>query len=542
MGHAIRRCSNVLKLTALAVLIGWGPLAAAQPANDNFANRTAISGDSGTTNGNNAGATTQDNEPLPFFAHGATAWWSLTPDSDGRMEIDTFGSNFDTTLIAYSGDSLPSLQTLAINDDDGDGVQSRVSVAARAGVPIQISVGGFFGETGNITLNWRLSNTRTANDNLNAAVDIRASDGASPGGSFGFIFDQDNIIASSQTGEPDIGGESGANSVWFEYEADRSGETMFITATSFGQVLNNFVLDVFDGSVVNNLTRVANSSGAVSSVKFETTAGTTYRIAVAGMDGFAGSFDLQWSVGLPPVNDDLENAAVLSGGSGQVTSSNLLATSQTTESDSVQMANGHRSLWWRWTAGGNGQASFDLSDNRFPYYIAIYEGMPGDQIQILEQSQLDPIFEQQDHTVDVSAGQTYYVQVIGANNSDGDVILKWDATTDSIAQPKSGWYWNPDESGRGWNIEIRGGTLFMSGYMYDEDGTPVWYIAGGAITSTEFSGDLRRFSNGQTLTGPYTPNDGPESVMDFVLEFIADDQARIILEDNTVIELQRLVF
>jgi hypothetical protein len=70
--------------------------------------------------------------------------------------------------------------------------------------------------------------------------------------------------------------------------------------------------------------------------------------------------------------------------------------------------------------------------------------------------------------------------------------------------PQTGWWWNANESGRGFAVEVQGGTLFFAGYMYDAVGNPVWYVATGAMGGTDsFQGDFAQYANGQTLTGSY---------------------------------------
>jgi hypothetical protein len=73
-------------------------------------------------------------------------------------------------------------------------------------------------------------------------------------------------------------------------------------------------------------------------------------------------------------------------------------------------------------------------------------------------------------------------------------------------QPESGWWWNPDESGRGFFLEWQGGQLFMAGYMYDANGNPIWYLSGDTTPSTNlqnYSNAWGQYANGQTLTGAY---------------------------------------
>jgi hypothetical protein len=71
-------------------------------------------------------------------------------------------------------------------------------------------------------------------------------------------------------------------------------------------------------------------------------------------------------------------------------------------------------------------------------------------------------------------------------------------------QPKTGWWWNPAESGSGYSVEVQGSTLFVVAFMYDEAGNPLWYLTAGALSSpTHFEGDWLESSGGQTMGGPY---------------------------------------
>ena len=85
-------------------------------------------------------------------------------------------------------------------------------------------------------------------------------------------------------------------------------------------------------------------------------------------------------------------------------------------------------------------------------------------------------------------------------------LLAMVALPASAIYPESGWYWNPNEGGRGFNLEIQDNTLFMSAFVYRADGTPAWYVAGGPMTSDKtFSADLYETSNGQCLGCAYRP-------------------------------------
>src|SRR4030095_3089640 len=71
--------------------------------------------------------------------------------------------------------------------------------------------------------------------------------------------------------------------------------------------------------------------------------------------------------------------------------------------------------------------------------------------------------------------------------------------------PQTGWWWNPQEDGRGFSIEKRGNNLFFAAFLYDASGRSNWYVSSGpvALEGTLFTGDLPAASGGQTLGGPY---------------------------------------
>ena len=77
------------------------------------------------------------------------------------------------------------------------------------------------------------------------------------------------------------------------------------------------------------------------------------------------------------------------------------------------------------------------------------------------------------------------------------------------AAPEIGWWWNPDESGRGFFVESRDDLIYVAGYFYDEDGRAKWLVAGGPNSDPyRYDGRLLEYANGQTLLGDYKPPSG----------------------------------
>jgi uncharacterized repeat protein (TIGR01451 family) len=129
------------------------------PANDLFANRSLINGDTGQVTSKNATATKETGEPNHAgVSGGKSVWWSWTAPSSGVIAIDTHGSNFDTLLAVYTGTVVIGLTSVVSNDNDGSaGNTSGVSFTAEAGTTYQIAVDGVNGAAGMVLLNWSLT-------------------------------------------------------------------------------------------------------------------------------------------------------------------------------------------------------------------------------------------------------------------------------------------------------------------------------------------------------------------------------------------------
>jgi len=90
-------------------------------------------------------ATASGSDPAASCTGGrnsASVWYLFTPPAGGTVMADTFGSNYDTVLAAYTG-TCGALSEIACDDDSGDDVQSQVSFAVTGGVPYLIEVMGY---------------------------------------------------------------------------------------------------------------------------------------------------------------------------------------------------------------------------------------------------------------------------------------------------------------------------------------------------------------------------------------------------------------
>jgi hypothetical protein len=138
------RTSHVFASFAFLLTIPATALAVA-PANDNIARATVVASlPFGSTQ------VTVDGTPEPgdpsCAGVGPTVWYRFTPRTAMRLEVNTFGSDYDTTLSVYnrSGDEFEQLACV----DDTVGVQSRIRLDVQAGRTYWIMVGAFGGGSG----------------------------------------------------------------------------------------------------------------------------------------------------------------------------------------------------------------------------------------------------------------------------------------------------------------------------------------------------------------------------------------------------------
>lgn len=111
-------------------------------------------------------------------------------------------------------------------------------------------------------------------------------------------------------------------------------------------------------------------------------------------------------------------------------------------------------------------------------------------------------------------------------------------------QPETGWWWNSNESGRGFALEIQNGALFIGGYMYDGGGNPVWYISGNATTTQQlYQGSWAQYANGQTLSGSYrSPTVVSSNVGSLSIQFTDTRNAILTLPDGRRVPITRFKF
>ncbi|MGA2500901.1 MAG: SdrD B-like domain-containing protein, partial [Tepidisphaeraceae bacterium] len=350
-----------------------------RPANDDFAARATLSGTSVTLTGMNLNATKESGEPDHAGRVGGTSvWWTWTAPFSGDVTIDTIGSNFNTLLAVYTGNSVSALTAVPNGaDDDIPGGQpggpSKVTFGVTGGTVYQIAVDGYQGATGNFTLNLNL---------LPSA----------PGG----------VAATYGTNSGEVRVTWNASAGASGYDVWRDSSSTFSTATSLATGIQGLSFD--DTTAV---------------------AGIPYWYKVNACDN-NGSGTLSSAVPDRPANDNFAARATLSGTSITLTGMNLNATQESGEPDHAGQAGGS-SVWWTWTAPFSGSATIDTLGSNFNTLLAVYTGSNVRTLAGVAGGADDDVAGRSDGTSKVTftanGGTVYQIAVDGYNGATGTIAL-----------------------------------------------------------------------------------------------------------------------
>ena len=73
----------------------------------------------------------------------------------------------------------------------------------------------------------------------------------------------------------------------------------------------------------------------------------------------------------------------------------------------------------------------------------------------------------------------------------------------SAASPLTGLWWNAGESGWGATITQQSSLMFVTMFVYDASGNPVWYTVSCTISGSSCAADMLKFRGGATPTSPW---------------------------------------
>lgn len=233
-----------------------------------------------------------------------------------------------------------------------------------------------------------------------------------------------NVEATLESGESTYG----QHSVWYAWVAPATGVVVFDTlVTDFDSKLL-IATGASVSTLINLATNDDSGGGAGSLVQANVTSGVTYYIGALGYSsGDVGSFTLNWSLAIPPANDNFANATVISGATGAASASTALATQQTDEYWGYS-----KSVWYRWTAPASGKYVFDTRGAARPTLIYVFTGTAITELVSVDLSSSYSSLSEHLVKVDVSAGTTYQIQISTYSSNATSFDLKWRAISTPI--------------------------------------------------------------------------------------------------------------
>lgn len=239
--------------------------------------------------------------------------------------------------------------------------------------------------------------------------------------------------ATSENGEPNHGGVSGGQSVWFRWTAPRSGLIRVGCSSDF-----ETVLAVYRGSSLAGLDEVGvDRSGpecAPPLLSFRAVGGAEYRIAVdtrpgGGGGGFTLTLDNEIA---PPPNDAFADRAPMRDLGGNAF---VLGTTAGAGREAGEPLHGGStagaSVWFTWTAQRSGTTQLYPCHGDFHPLIEVYAGGALDSLVSLggtgAGAQIEPscsLGSAPGTAFEAVAGQTYAISVDGADGDWGAFELK----------------------------------------------------------------------------------------------------------------------
>ena len=373
------------------------------PLNDDFEDAFSVSNSYFILSGSNVIGSSEASEPFhDVNATGKSIWWNWTAVEGGFTEISTEGSDFNTVIVIYKGDSLDALKLVAKNRDESPNNNGAfVGFEASAGVSYRIAVDGLEGDSGNVSLSLGQS---VINDDFSSALEI---------GGINFRTTSENIAASRESGEPEhIQNAFGSKSVWWKWTAPLSGNVTVSTSAS-----NSFdtILAVYTGDSLEDLQLVSSNddddrTGVWTSVlNFYAQEGSEYKIAVDGWNGSYGQIALTVAMA---EHDDREDART----AYTDTLDDISFTNQATKEIGEPSHGGDavgQSLWWKWTSTRSGQAELTTFGSDFDTILAVYEGESLASLSLLGANDDSGGALSSRLALDVVAGGSYWVAVDG---------------------------------------------------------------------------------------------------------------------------------
>lgn len=360
---------------------------------------------------------------------------------------------------------------------------------------------------------------------------LLAGPSASGGGS--------NWGATKESGEPDHDGNPGGASVWWRWIAPANG---IVTANTDGSDFDT-ILGVYTGDVVDALKTVVSDDDSglekASAVTFDASTGEAYQIAVDGFDGNAGNISLSLNLVAapsPPINDNFDSPIVIVGSTNIVSGSNVGASQESGELDHAGGVGG-KSVWWTWTAPGNGTVVIKTDGSAFDTLLGIYTGTLLSDLTVVASDDdqgegLRSLVE-----FDATSGTSYAIAVDGHLGATGEIVLSVLFT--KLAPPPPNDLFENRISFTGTDVTVAGSNVSATKESGEPDhannagGKSVWWTWAAPDTGVATIATIATIgSEFDTLLGVYTGSDlsGLKSIVGTTQDPLGNGESSVTFE------------
>ena len=354
----------------LAALILAAPAGAAPP-NDQVSGAQVISSFPVSIPATTVGATGEPGETT-YSSNAATesVWFKWTPGASTQAIVDLCATEGlepgapIASMAVYTGASETFAGLTKVAQMAG---MCKVQFAATAGVTYKIQVD--FLHKG-VDFNFRLRPPAPpSNDNFAAPINL--------GNALPVAFAGSNVDSTAEAGEPKILGGVSGRSVWFTWQAPKTGQAEldacpFETLRGFAA---NLALGVYTGTTLGTLNPLVETNNCTADINVD--AGIVYRIAFSGNFGGEGSFSLGIVDAPKPANDNLVDATAVGPALPlTVHGDNQFATREGAEEKLVVggFTGTTHSVWYQWTPAVTQRVQLNVCGDDFSPLFGVYTG------------------------------------------------------------------------------------------------------------------------------------------------------------------------
>ncbi|MYD96291.1 MAG: S8 family serine peptidase [Gammaproteobacteria bacterium] len=437
--------------------LSWSP--GGRAANDDFADAVALDGESGGTDGSSAGATLQPGESLGGLT--ATTWFRWTAPRDGLW---LFGVPNPKKVLVFEGDDVSALRLVS----NWPGSSARL--VARGGREYRIAVAetDLDAPRGSYRLSWYTQSEGAwrGNDRFEDAEPMTSATSS----------EHRVHVDAHSTVEPDEPSETGVRTKWWLWEAPEDNLYTW-RIEGLGEAVPIYPklrITMFRGSDLELAAQTG--PGAPFEFLLDATDGERYWIAAGLGNGHPAAYELFRASGMlvwgaTPDNDEVANAAMISGASGSVSGSNAFATGARGERSDIL---GRSTLWWTYEAPATGWVRFAV-DGVGSWVLGVHRdaadgfgGLETVASNRWQRNEREVLFKARE-------GVRYTISLgVSSGKRGGEFTLRWDEADDPRWLRYVGRLADGDRDGNGNPVAIR-----SPGDLASPDSGDALYLASG---------------------------------------------------------------